>query len=265
MSPLRKAAASSWKWLLIGLGLALMALLLTSACNGDGGDDGEDGAGETPTAEGTPADDSISEKLRILSERWATKSAKVNYDVSFIQDGSANEFGLVLYWRPPDSRVDIVGQGEGLDTIFIVAGDNRYLCAAGDNEGQCLSLGDTPLEGLVSSSIFPPFSEPDALTKSIAERVPGLDIDTSERTIAGQSASCFSLVSPVVGGEGEAEWCFTDDGIVLLLASSLSDAEASGTFRLEATDISSDLSDADFEPPYPLADLPPGVGTMPGS
>ena len=80
----------------------------------------------------------------------------------------------------------------------------------------------------------------------------GVEIDTFQETIAGESADCFSVSGSFEGESGDAEWCFTDDGILLRFAGTFADE---GEFRLDATAVSRDVSDADFEPPYPVTEF----------
>ena len=114
-----------------------------------------------------------------------------------------------------------------------------------------------------ADTLAPPFLDefinPDALTASITDSIDdvmGFEFDTFQETIAGESADCFSMSGSFEGESGQAEWCFTDDGILLRIAASMlaEDGEV-GEFRLDATAVSRDVSDADFEPPYPVTDL----------
>ncbi len=76
-------------------------------------------------------------------------------------------------------------------------------------------------------------------------------VDSSQRTIAGVDATCFTVSSALVG-LGEGEICFSDDGLLLFLRS-----ETNGdTSVFEATSVSTDVTDADFEPPYEIFELP---------
>ena len=108
------------------------------------------------------------------------------------------------------------------------------------------------------------FAQPEDLTETIEEITAGLDVDRSQRTIAGEKGTCFSVSGSIQGEEGSAEWCFASDGLLLLFAGSSSGADG-GEFRLEATKLDRKVSDADFKPPYPVTQLPglPGLTPSP--
>ena len=63
-------------------------------------------------------------------------------------------------------------------------------------------------------------------------------------------ATCFSY--SVAGAESET--CFSDEGLLLYLHS----GSAGSSFTFEAKSASTDVTDADFEPPYPVTELPTG-------
>jgi hypothetical protein len=58
----------------------------------------------------------------------------------------------------------------------------------------------------------------------------------------------------IEGEQGSAEYCFSSDGILLLLTGS--GPEGAGEFRLEATSVEGEVSDADLEPPFPVMEIP---------
>ncbi len=99
-----------------------------------------------------------------------------------------------------------------------------------------------------TASLDPLFDIP----REIAEGVEDVGlVDSSQRTIAGVDATCFT-VSSALAGLGEGEVCFSDDGLLLYLSSETNGD--SSTF--EATSVSTDVTDADFEPPYEIFELP---------
>lgn len=79
------------------------------------------------------------------------------------------------------------------------------------------------------------------------------DVDTSQRSIAGIDAACFTASGALTDlGEGEGEVCFSDEGLLLYLS-----GEADGASSVfEATSVSTDVTDEDFEPPYEVIELP---------
>jgi len=257
MSPLRNGL--NWRWLLVALALAL-TLLLAAAC-GDGDEEGA--AGEkspTPTAAGSPAAGKtpsptntaagktptagVSQELKDLTQKWASKSAKVTYEFSTTTETGS----MTLYWRLPDYRIDMNFRDQGEMTV-LVAGGTSYFCVSGDGEGRCMA-GEQQSQGEEGLPFLGEFTDPEKFDAAIAEMVTGLDIDRSTTNIAGEKATCYSASGSIEGQEGEVEWCFSSDGLLLRSVSSAAGTDG-GEFRLEATEIGK-VSDADFEPPYPV-------------
>ena len=244
------------------LAVALLFALLAAVACGDGDEDAGEtpAAAETPEAGETPAADDGDEdedgdgaglqELEALAAEWANSSAKVSYDFSSSFDSEVDSGSMTLYWRPPDWRVDI-SSTDGADVTMIAADDTTYLCS----EGSCLAIESTESPMVPPFPFLGSFTEAGALSTSIAEAALGVDIDHSQENIAGESASCFSVSGSVAGGAGDVEWCFTDDGILLRFASTSEDEIGAGDFTLEATEVSRDLSDSDFEPPFPVEEF----------
>jgi hypothetical protein len=263
------------------LGLALLTLFaVAAACSsGDDNGDGDSDGDSTPTATASPDgdgdgdgngdgngdgdggdSDDLSAILSDLGADFANSSGKVTYDFA-ASDGGTDSTDLTdgemtLYWRPPDWRMDMdisdPVDGE-IQSTFIVTEDASYICSAADSDGFCFS------SDLIGDSDIPiPFlgflTEPEGVSDIIALELADADVDIEEssETIAGVSADCFSVSGTVDDETADAEYCFSDNGLLLRIA--FSGDDASGTFSLEATD-SGDVSDSDFEPPYDVTDL----------
>jgi hypothetical protein len=69
---------------------------------------------------------------------------------------------------------------------------------------------------------------------------------TSERTIAGLSAECFSAAGDEEQVVDRVEWCYSGGGILLFFSTAI---EEGGSTTLEATAASTEVSDAEFVPP----------------
>jgi hypothetical protein len=245
------------------LAVALLFALLAAACDGDG-DEGEapeaaetPAAGETPAANGGDEDEDGDDgdgaggeglqELEALAGEAAGVTAKVTYSVSTDIGGEVTEGEWVLVQRPPDSRFEISSTegGEEFRTIIISAGGKSYLCTSVAGAETCLATeADTEETALLD----PLFNIPEEL----AGEAEDVDlIDKSERQIAGLDATCFTIRSGLVT-LGEGEICFSDDGLLLYLQ-----GESDGdSFSFEATSASTDVTDADFEPPYEITELP---------
>jgi hypothetical protein len=242
-----------------------MAGLLVAACGGGDDDNGDDN-GDEPTAtvpagdrdadDGDGADDGdadngdgadLGDELRDLAAQFGVEEVKIEYDFSATGDGADETGSMTLYWKPPDAwRMDFSGGGE--DAIFITTDEASYICA----EDQCLL---SPLAEAIPIPFLSFITEPEELSDLIGENILGLDVDRSEREIAGMDATCFSMEGTIEGETGSGEYCFSDNGILLLLRAGGSGMDGAGEFSLEATSVDDEVDDEDFEPPFPVTDL----------
>lgn len=253
------------------LAAALLFALLATACDGDDGGGDTTPAGETPaidvTAEGAnngPVDgdtedgdatdgdgadgEGLQELEALASEAAEGATGKVTYNVVTETDGETTmEAEWVFAQRPPDTRIELADEtgGEESRVIVISAGGNYYYCISAAGEEYCMTSDAEGAE--TATSAFDSFF---SMPQDLAEDSEGVDIDTSQRSIAGVDATCFS-VSSTLSDIGENEVCFSEGGLLLYL-----NGESVGqSFTLEATSVSTDVSDADFEPPYDILDL----------
>ena len=232
--------------------LALSLFALAAACGGDGDGDEAQEATATPTSEapaGDGAGDGELADLEILASAAAEGViAKVTYRFTSEAGGEVTEGEWVLVQRPPDSRFEFAStsDGEEIRTIFINADGRSYICISAGGQENCLASGATDTEAQ-TALLDPLFDVPREVSEDISNV--GL-VDQSQRTIAGVDATCFTVSGGLVA-LGEGEMCFSDEGLLLLLRS-----EAEGTsFTFEATSVSTDVTDADFEPPFEVFDL----------
>ena len=208
----------------------------------------------------------IRQELQILAERWEQLAVKVTFRSTLPTFGPEGEKGeetgtMILYLGPttgaptstptPTStpaaweevglpllgltgklwRLDFGGQ-EDEGGIIIAKGDVVYACS--QEERSCTSeLGDAGL-GLIPWG--PLLGGPQNFMNLSGL---GLGVKQSDRLIAGQGASCFSA--------GKLEACYTPDAIPLAYTFELSGS----TIELEATSFTREVSEADFELPYP--------------
>jgi hypothetical protein len=250
------------------LAMALLLALLAAACNGDDKDEappaGETpAAGETPTTDGEAQDGDgdgddgtdgdgggLQELEALAAEASKGVTAKVVYRVVVTGMGEDLDGELVLVQRPPDSRFEIVVEegGEEFRTIVINAGGNAYVCTSIAGVESCLATETEATEE--ETSLLDPLL---GLPQELAADTEDVDlIDTSGRQIAGVDATCFTVSGALADlGEGEGEVCFSDEGLLLYLS-----GESDGTSSVfEATSVSTDVTDEDFEPPYDILDL----------
>jgi hypothetical protein len=243
------------------LAVALLSALLAAACNGDG-DDKTPAAGETPAANETPTADSgddgngdggsgggLSELEALAAEASGDITAKVTYKVTTDVDGVSTVQEWVLAQRPPDFRFEIAYEdgGEEFRTIIISAGGKNYMCTSTLGEETCLATeADEAQEGAALLDLL------SDIPQELTEDAEDADlVDTSHRTIAGVDAACFTVRNGL-SDLGEGEICFSDEGLLLYMRSEVDGA----TSLFEATSVSTDVTDADFEPPYDILEIP---------
>jgi hypothetical protein len=247
-----------WRWVLIGLAIVASALLLSAtACGGDNGGNDKTGAdaSATPTS-GTPGasqiSDEVSKKLKDLGVEWAKTTVKVTYDIASRSGTETTKSTLVLYWAPPKVRADLAGDIFGISTptIVIPTPDKTYVCSQ-EGGDQCLAY--PPSSNVVDDLPFLSGFDPGAIEADLSGLTDNLQIESSNEKVAGNDASCVSAEGNIGGQDGFTKWCFATNG--LLLFESYADAAGTSEFMFQATDIGT-ASDSDFEPPYPVSEVP---------
>ncbi len=230
------------RMLLIGAVLLVGALLL--ACGSDSDSDA-DGSSDAPDAT-APADDSSTEpadgngdqpagdaatELRNLAAEFGVREIKIEYRFTSGAAGGIGDGTMTLYWKPPDAQRTDLSMSTG-DVTLITTATASYICTSVAGTGQCF---ETPLDDSLAPDFFGIFTDPDSFIDEIDATLGDIDIDRSSRTIAGQDATCFSMSGTIDGEAGAVEYCFRDDGVLLLLrAAGDPDTEGGGEFSLEA-------------------------------
>jgi hypothetical protein len=251
---------------LLGMIIALPALLLLAAGCGDDDNGGGNATktaaashGSTSEATKTEAagDNSggnsgggASNELKNLSKDWSKATAKLAYQFQSTSQGTTTSTNMTFYSKPPDSRIDYEIAGAG-KAIFINSGGKSYTCSESGGQGTCF---ESP-GGSNSSSLpfFGDLADPDSIDSAVAG-ILGSQIASSDENVAGQDAKCFTASGSFVAESGESKWCFTNDG--LLLSASFSGGGAS--FSMTATNVDHSVSEDDLKPPYDVTSIPGG-------
>jgi hypothetical protein len=253
--------------LLIAMTL-LLVMLFGAACGG--GDDDDDGAngGSEPTAardgsdsssEGS-SDDSSSDdggsddddadgsgEFSQLSNIFGQRDFVVTFSIETSAGGETFSGEWTWYRDVEGERarfdIDTAAAGEVVSATYITTPDATFFCS----ESNCLSF---------PTGTQSPFPDPSAaLTDQvfdIDDRVLGGSVkDAGTRSIAGIEARCFTFDVPG-SGIAEGESCVSAEGVPVLTVWEGDE----GSYRLEATSYSSDVSDEDFEPPFTVTQLP---------
>ncbi len=261
---------SKFRWLLLG-SIVVASTLAFAACGGGDDDDGEDGGDNTPaasettssdgdeTAEAEPTEEDDGEgnsgngegdkdELLALGQAFLESTFQATYEVTSVGDAGAGISGITIFKDGENLRFDITGETEGqpIDATFITAGEASFLCFTGDfvetlgfeGEGVCTeSAADDPTNPVGSLTDEFEITEEDLEDTEILGR--------EEREIAGQDAICYQTTSP---DSGESTVCISEDGVLL-------GVESADT-NFTATEVSDEVSDGDFDPPYPVEELP---------
>lgn len=260
--------------LVIGGGIVaavvVVIIVVVVASGGDDGDDGDEIVQASPTVEAdateTIADDDgdgdgdgggdgdgdgdgdLGDLASLAGEATDGVTAKVTYKVTTKVGGETTEAEWVIVQRPPDSRIEMSSMegGQQFTTIIITSGDKSYLCTSSGGEGSCLET-DVDAADAQTAPLASLFNVPEALADTAGD----VDIaETSQRRIAGVDATCFTIAGGL-DDIGESEVCFSDDGLLLFSRSETGD----DSFLFEATSASTDVTDKDFEPPFPVTDF----------
>jgi hypothetical protein len=253
------------KWIALALGLSLSVALLALAACGGGGDSttssatattsGRTTATQPPNPDATKteqATDTSSSSSDIASQLAAfggditQATDKVTYTST---DSSGTASTITFYSKPPNSRFDSTS-ADGSTSAYIETPQTTYICSsdAAQQNQTCLAQPGTGSgsAGLGSLGSFFSPTLVDALTA--AAQAQGVPIKKTSETIAGTDASCFE---GTYNGSTE-KFCFSSDGV--MLAEQITDA--SGTTGLTATAYSTNVSDSDFQPLYPVTTIP---------
>jgi hypothetical protein len=234
--------------LLLLLSFVVVSSLLAWACGGGGGEKpsgptapaATSPAGETPEAGTTPEAQQGGSEFTGLADRFRNSTFKATYQIT--GEGAAGGT-MIWYKKGQNMRMDMGGEVEGqqVTDILIVRPDITYYCGeiAGTGEGStCYS---TPTEA--GQGVEEMVGE---LEKILTD--PSVEIvSTTTRAIAGQDADCYTIRAPDI--EGESQVCLSDEGVPLFTQETVSGQE----MTMEATDFGRDVSDSDFEPPYPVS------------
>ena len=246
------------KGLVLLAALALLVALL-AACGSDSGGGKTPKAGETPSSGKTPAsgqtpaagDGGLQDLADLASQAAEGMTANVTYAYTTESNGQTTEQEWVMIQRPPDSRFEIVSTDGGQETrtIVIQTEGKSYICISASGSESCLTStsGETQAQ---TAPFAPLFDIPQTIAGGIGDVG---SVDESERDIGGVHATCFTADTAVLGGAA-SELCFSDEGILLFLK-----GDAGGySFSFEAKSASTDVTDADFEPPYEIIEIPTG-------
>jgi len=250
-------------WLRIPfVALAMLALVTFAACGGgdddddDGGNgdatatassdsDGDDGGDEQPDDDdGDGGGDDIFAELDEITGDLDSVTGRVTYSIT---DSDGTESSITFYAKPPNSRFDST-DGD-TTSIIITTPEATYICDS-DSE-TCIA---TPGSGEDSGSgLLGLYFTPEVIAGYVAiAEAAGIDVERSDDSINGIDATCFSWEEDTDSDVDAGRMCFNDAGVGVYYEF----ADDAGISKMEATDYSGDVSDSDFDPPYPVTTIP---------
>ncbi|HET8568139.1 MAG TPA: hypothetical protein VFM93_04025 [Candidatus Limnocylindria bacterium] len=235
--------------------LGLAAVVVLAACGGGASPAGTAatsapvGAAATPasapTAAATPAPAATPKPPAFADLVGAAKNAsyKVTYKWTGTSGGESVAAEQTWYVRGTQSRFDFSVKGQGSMSIFDLA-EGAFMCVGREND-QTYKTEWTCLGGPKDATIAQ--ANPGAAFSLTVEDRPDRFDPTFEgtRTIAGQTAQCFTLKDKVGGEFQEGRMCYSAAGIPLLMHSK----GAGFDMTFEATAFSTSVTDADFKLP----------------
>jgi hypothetical protein len=230
------------KWFLL-VSLVFISSMLTWACGGEEQKpSGPTAPAATSAVEETPQAQAGGGEFGALADKFGKATFKVTYQVS--TGGATPTQGSITWYKKGNNvRMDIAGGilGQQANSVLIIRPDTSYMCS----EGSCYEV--PAIAGAYSAL---------ATQSEKALTDPSVNVlSTGSRNIAGEDAKCYTVSGPDI--QGQAEMCLSGDGVPLYTKEIAVGAETT----MEATQVSRDVSDSDFEPPYPVSGEVPSTPT----
>ena len=220
--------------------VAVMALIV-AGCGGGGSGDGaqqasSDDAGATREAGGDSEDE---------GDSAAASTGDDELDAIIDRAENVEDATFRATYRTSDDSEMTMVQTKGKSrfesdgVILIDDGEHSYTC--NDSDEQCIE-GESTGGNFAAGMLMTPAIIVQSL--QVWRMVPGLDVDRSNRTAAGEDLECVTLRAD---GQDPATFCMTDDGVL--------GYQDDGTTKLELIDYTTDVDNALFEPPYDVVTM----------
>ncbi|MDP9237195.1 MAG: hypothetical protein M3P30_07345 [Chloroflexota bacterium] len=258
---------SRCRWVAIAGGLTLFSAGLFTGCGGKN-DSAAPTAGPTQ-ADTTPqpadrtssggSDNDGSDEIRAIAAKLRAATFKGIYTLTATVGSSADALtdGQMVLYKEGDqrSRFDVTGKQAGQDVRIVAIQDGRTSLFCVKSPGGIAGLfGFANGEGLCVKGVA---DDQDAAAsfRQISSYLWNDDatvLEKSSRTIAGMEADCYRAKDNQTDEISTA--CFSRDGALLYAKN-----EGDTASEIVATQITGTVSDADFDPPYPVTDIP-GLG-----
>ena len=218
----------------------LVAILAAGACGGDedrntASPDTTAAASDTRSATplSSPVSGDASAILVNLFNDGLNATYKVTYETTLSEGDEGDSY--VVFNRLPLTRIDTIPANSSEPYSLIIGGEGTATvsCSGGPDQWQCFETERFGGPLLFTAGPFVFFDADDLASFDVSE--------TEGRTLAGQSARCFQLRPRVGQADEPLEYCLNGDGVPLFSAPLFG--------RVEATEVSLDVSEQDFAPP----------------
>jgi len=235
----------TYRWLAIPV---VAVALIATACGGD--DENDSGTttttGATTTAAGADATTAATGggddiDLASIFDGFGTATFNITYRMEGDSDGEAMNGDWTWIQDNGGQRTRFEATSDGDSVVMITTPERTIVCA----DGTCFDAGGAM--GGAMPNIGDIFTQ--GIDEVQAETTTATVTRIDGRTIAGTDTECVEFEDTAEGVKGTA--CYADGGIPLLIDSTTAD----GTFRMEATSYSTNVSDADFEAPFPVMSI----------
>ena len=183
-------------------------------------------------------------------------SYKATYKVTGTSGGQSFTMEQTTYQKPPKMRTDMT-LPQGATSMFILE-EGVFMCTAAGGDKTCIKMGSA--QGAQGDQTAAAQNEMTTKPENFDATPAGT------RQIAGQTGNCFTVKPKQMGSFDQATYCVTSSGIALF-------TQVKGTnfdMTMEATSVSTTVSDADLQLPAPVMDMPSvpgfpgGVPNIPG-
>jgi hypothetical protein len=239
----------TFRWLAVPV--IALALVGTACSSDEDGDDDSSEATATEMTETTATSDTTATATEGSSGGEDIDLASIfggfgtaSFNVTFNMEGDSAGEAMTGEWTwiqdTAGNRTRFEVNSDGQNIVMITTAEQTLVCA----EGSCFDAGGTM--GASMPDIGDMFT--DGIDEVQADASGGTVRRIDGRTIAGVDTECVEFD----GGDGtEGTACYAEGGIPLLIDSTTAD----GAFHMEASRFSTDISDADFEAPFPIVSV----------
>lgn len=234
----RSGPAWGWRWRVTLTGVIAGGGLVAAGCGGSSPSASSTtttaaGGGATTTAAPSQANELQALQTAVQSAHGAT------FKATYTGSGTSSSSSTVTFEQKPPKSLFQSGDG-----LIINNGTTTYYCSGSSGHQNCVTMAGNanPMAGLMQlysgSAAVGLFQQ---WQTQVAARAAGVNVSFTNQTFAGQSAKCVNW-----SYQGQsAKYCITGAGI---LAYAGGTGVSSGG-SLELTAYSTDVADADFNPP----------------